>query len=69
MCQHSDRPNCISLPSMGNPHMCRECWDNNVQPLLDAMPAEPLRGKIYEYRGPWIRQENGTLYREQVWTA
>ena len=26
-CTHTDRPNCLSLPSMGNPFMCRECWD------------------------------------------
>lgn len=26
-CTHTDRPNVLSLPSMGDPHMCRECWD------------------------------------------
>ena len=27
VCTHTERANVLSLPSMGNPHMCRECWD------------------------------------------
>ncbi len=26
-CTHPERPNVLSLPSMGNPHCCRECFD------------------------------------------
>ncbi len=26
-CPHPDRHNVLSLPSMGNPHCCQECWD------------------------------------------
>ena len=26
-CTHTERANVLSLPSMGNPFMCRECWD------------------------------------------
>lgn len=26
-CPHPERPNVLSLPSMGNPHSCAECWD------------------------------------------
>ena len=26
-CTHPERPNVLSLPSMGNPHCCRECFE------------------------------------------
>ena len=64
-CTHSERPNCLSLPSIGNPFMCRECWDENVQPLLDSLPAEPRMGNLYEYHGPQVMGSDGKYYREQ----
>ena len=64
-CQHRDRPNVLSLPSLGNPHMCRECWDTNVQPKLDALPRPFPKGSEYEYHGPDIMGSDGKLYREQ----
>ena len=63
-CTHTDRQNVLSLPSMGNPFMCRECWNANVKPLLDALPREPLKGNDYESHGPLIARGDGTLYRE-----
>jgi hypothetical protein len=45
--------------------MCRECWDANVQPLMDALPREPLKGRTYEYHGPQIYRSDGSTYREQ----
>lgn len=36
-CPHPERPNVLSLPSMGNPHCCREC--------LDAQVRTPFQGK------------------------
>lgn len=26
-CPHPERPNVLCLPSIGNPHCCRECFD------------------------------------------
>lgn len=43
ICVHPERPNVLSLPSMGNPHCCRECWD--------AQPKTPFKGK----REDWER--------------
>ena len=36
-CTHPERPNVLSLPSAGNPHCCRECFD--------AQPITPYQGK------------------------
>ena len=51
-CQHTDRQNVLSLPSMGNPHMCRECWDTNVQPKFDALPRSG------DYKAAWESQSD-----------
>ncbi len=63
ICTHTDRPNV--RPAHWNAHICRECWDANVQPLIDALPREPLKGNDYEYHGPMIYRGDGTIYREQ----
>ena len=38
-CPHPDRPNVLSLPSSGNPHCCRECWNKRMA------NATPYQGK------------------------
>ena len=50
-CPHPERPNVLSLPSLGNPHCCRECWDARNAGLT------PFKGKreawdhgAYDYR-------------------
>jgi len=35
-CTHPERPNVLSLPSMGNPHCCAECFVNGA---IDAIPS------------------------------
>ena len=44
ICSHPERPNVLSLPTMGSPHVCRECWDKYAQPSIDA---------IQPRREPW----------------
>ena len=63
-CTHSDRPNCLSLPSFGNPFMCIECWEKDVQPFLELLSKEPSKGNLYEYHGPEIMGSDGKYYRE-----
>lgn len=43
-CTHPERPNVLSLPSAGNPHCCRECFD--------ASGFTPFKGK----REAWERE-------------
>jgi len=64
-CTHTDLPSC--LPAHWNNHCCRECWDKDVQPLFDALPKEPFKGKDFESVGPLVSRGDGTTYREQQW--
>ena len=38
-CDHNDRPNVLSLPSAGNPHCCRDCWNARMAGIT------PYKGK------------------------
>ena len=60
MCEHSDRPSVIatSIPT----HICRECWDEKVEPLIQMFPVV-RKGKNYRYAGPNI--EGGKRSRDQ----
>lgn len=56
-CQHKDRPNVLSMPSLGEfePHCCRECWD--------AKPLTDYKGK----REAWECGSDYTRSGESVW--
>ena len=45
-CPHEDRPSVLSLPSIGDPHICAECYGPRTQFI-----AEPFGG-VHGYCGP-----------------
>ena len=55
-CTHTDRPNVLSLPSIGNPHCCRECWD--------AKPLTAFKGKreAWDHNGYDYQISGGDIY-------
>lgn len=58
-CTHTERANVLSLPSMGNPHMCRACWDLRFK----DRPLPPVVRRGHTYRrtihrdGEWRQEE------------
>ena len=54
ICQHTERPNVLSLPGIPQSHMCRECWDTIAAPQVATIPRsrEPS-DRAYEHNG-WL---------------
>lgn len=57
-CTHTDRPNVLSLPSMGNPHCCRECWDSSVSKFFDG---------LITHRDGWETGSDYTRSGDSLW--
>ena len=57
-CPHTDRPNVLSLPSLGNPHCCQECFDARMA------NHTPYKGKreAWEYGSDYHRAGGDTYY-------
>ena len=54
ICQHTERPNVLSLPGIPQSHMCRECWDTIAAPQVATIPRsrEPSE-RAYGHNG-WL---------------
>lgn len=59
ICTHTERPNVLSLPSMGNPHMCRECWDLRFK---GHKWAHTPKGHTYK----WTMCRDGQFRQEEI---
>ena len=58
-CTHADRPSVVSLPSAGNPHCCRECFDKTAG-------MTPYKGKreAWEFGSDYVLRGQDATYRD-----
>ena len=67
VCSHTERPNALSLQSIGNPFMCHECFDLRFKNLKFPrhQPEAWERGNY----GPDIGIDGSHGYRERQYNA
>lgn len=57
-CTHPERPNVLSLPSTGNPHCCRECYE------ASGFTAFKGKREAWELEGDYVVRGKDVYYRD-----